>query len=173
MGIRSAGCINQDSRRFALKNLGATLELKGSLLKRLVLLLAIALVFVPSAVANNGHHHQKPSAPDPSFTCNGVTCTFHVTGLAPLTSYQSSIEYVPSDSSQPGCDTGYGNWETDSTGSYTLTDDETNYIGCGVAPSLPGTVTAWLRSSDSQSFTDPPVLLSDGSSAIVTTTVSS
>jgi hypothetical protein len=139
-------------------------------MRKLLLLLAVvaALAFPTAALAK---HHRKP-APDPSFTCSAGVCTFLVEGLQANTAYEASIEYVPSNPAQYGCNTGLGDWNSNADGVYTVKLDASQGFDIECANSggniAPGTVTAWLRAGSSTDFNDPPVTLSDGSPALVT-----
>lgn len=117
-------------------------------------LLAV-LFFAAPAAANNGHHHVKPSAVDPSFACDGVTCTYFADGLAPGLQVSARFEYLAVDGFH-GCNTGFGNDNTDALGNYTLAFSELRLLGCGLPPVLPGSMHAWLA-TDSNDWASPVI----------------
>lgn len=132
-----------------------------------LLVVTLALVIPATGIAKNGKKHKAPTANNPSFVCDGTSCTFTVTGLAPSTGFQSSISF--SSTTGAGCNTGTSGWRTDANGVYTQVLDESE-IKCSLVGS--GTVHAWLRSADSGSFSDPPVHLLNGDPAEIVTPIS-
>lgn len=142
---------------------------------RKFLILAIflaALIFPAASLADKGGvPHHKASAPDPTFACDGITCTFTVIGLVANTNYQASVSFTAPPTVQ-GCHLGISAQTSDDTGALTFTMGEAN-VKCSRATGYtgPGTVTAWVRAGTSLVFSDPPVTLSDGSLAETTASI--
>lgn len=140
-------------------------------MKIAAVIMFVLLVFAAPAAAHNSNCHKtkkcSAAAVDPSFACDGTTCTLTVTGLAATTDYQASIHFVGADGH--GCNTGISSQTSDDTGALAFTAPE-SFVKCGLGEG--GTVTAWARAGDSASFNDPPVVLSDGTLATVTVTIS-
>lgn len=124
-------------------------------MKRLILFAAIlaALLIPANAAAGKGHSHK--SKVDPTFTCDGVTCTYFADGLAPDAQVSARFEYLAFDGFH-GCNTGFGIDKADANGAYSLAFSEVRLLGCGLPPVLPGSMHAWLA-TDANDWASPVI----------------
>lgn len=122
-----------------------------------VVVLAVALccglVLAAAASASHGKGHKQKV--DPTFACDGVTCSYFADGLAPGEQVSARFEYLAVDGFH-GCNTGFGNDNADASGNYTLAFSEVRLLGCGLPPVLPGVMHAWLA-TDSNDWSSPVI----------------
>lgn len=107
---------------------------------KLLLLAVVSLIVVPAASANRGHHHSV----DPTFTCDGVTCTYTATGLVPGALYSPRITLTGANGLSRNV--GASLSPADSSGTYVFTGTESFMLG---QATLPATGSAWLTQDDS------------------------
>lgn len=110
------------------------------------LVCAIAALTATPAHADKGglpHHRNAPTGVTSLLSCDGITCTYTVTGIAP-SSFVSAKFVYHGDNGQ-GANTGTSMWPVDALGMFTYTEPESFFTWGNV----PGTLESVLTTGES------------------------